>query len=105
MGVGLVWDFYNNAGDNQMKIITATELFHKRVALDKRRQFDDLIEIIKLENDHFTDDDWGIDFGDLVIDIDESRLTINNEPLENWLDRVAHGHFNSDKFVTIQSFK
>ncbi len=88
-----------------MKIITATELFHKRVALDKRRQFDDLIEIIKLENDHFTDDDWSIDFVDLVIDIDESCLTIDNEPLENWLGRVANGHFNSDKFVTIQSFK
>jgi len=88
-----------------MKIITATELFHKRVALDKRRQFDDLIEIIKLENDHFTDDDWWRRFGDLVINIDESYLTINNEPLADWLGRVANGHFNSDKFVTIQSFK
>ncbi len=88
-----------------MKIITATELFHKRVTLDKKRQFDDLIEIIKLENDHFTDDDWSIDFGDLVIDIDESYLTINNEPLANWLDRVAHGHFNGDKYLNVQSFK
>ncbi len=88
-----------------MKIITATELFHKRVALDKRRQFDDLIEIIKVENEWFSDDDWSIDFGDLVIHIDESCLTIDNEPLENWLGLVANGHFNSDKFVTVQSFK
>ncbi len=88
-----------------MKIITATELFHKRVALDKRRQFDDLIEIIKVENEWFSDDDWSIDFVDLVIDIDESCLTIDNEPLKNWLGRVANGHFNSDKFLIIQSFK
>jgi len=88
-----------------MKIITATELFHKRVALDKRRQFEDLIEMIKLENDYFTDDDWSIDFGDLVIHIDESYLTIDNKPLEEWLDRVANGHFNSDKYLTIESFK
>ncbi len=72
-----------------MKIITATELFHKRVALDKRRQFDDLIEIIKVENEWFSDDDWSIDFVDLVIDIDESCLTIDNEPLENWLNKIA----------------
>ncbi len=88
-----------------MKIITATELFHKRVALDKRRQFDDLIEIIKVENEWFSDDDWSIDFVDLVIDIDESCLTIDNEPLENWLNKIAWGHFNNDKRVTIQSFK
>ena len=88
-----------------MKIITATELFHKRVALDKKRQFDDLIALIKLENEWFSDDDWSIDFVDLVIDIDESCLTIDNEPLENWLGRVANGHFNSDKFLIIQSFK
>ncbi len=88
-----------------MKIITALELFNKRVALDKRRQFDDLIEMIKVENEWFSDDDWSIDFVDLVIDIDESCLTIDNEPLENWLGRVANGHFNSDKFLIIQSFK
>ncbi len=88
-----------------MKIITATELFHKRVALDKRRQFDDLIEIIKVENEWFSDDDWSIDFENLVIDIDEVQITIDNELLENWLNKVAWGHFNNDKRVTIQSFK
>jgi hypothetical protein len=88
-----------------MKIITATELFQKRVALDKRRQFDDLIALIKLENEWFSDDDWSIDFENLVIDIDEVQITIDNELLENWLNKVAWGHFNNDKRVTIQSFK
>ncbi len=88
-----------------MKIITAIELFNKRVALDKRRQFDDLIEMIKVENEWFSDDDWSIEFETLVIGIDESHLTINNEPLENWLGRVAWGHFDSDKYLTVESFK
>nr|AKH46461.1 hypothetical protein [uncultured marine virus] len=88
-----------------MKIVTATELFLRDREDEKQKAFKTLLTIIKLENAHFTDDDWGIDFGDLVIDIDESYLTINNEPLADWLERVAHGHFNNDKYLTVQSFK
>ena len=88
-----------------MKIVTATELFLRDRTDEKQEAFKTLLTIIKLENDYFTDDDWGIDFGDLVISIDESHLTINNEPLEDWLKRVAHGQFNNDKHLTVQSFK
>ena len=88
-----------------MKIVTATELFLRNRSDEKQKAFETLLTIIKLENDHFTDDDWGTDFGDLVIDIDESHLTINNEPLADWLKRGAHGHFNNDKYLTVQSFK
>lgn len=88
-----------------MRIITATELFQKKIQIERRRQFDELITIIKLENEFFTDDDWAIQFGELIIDIDENHFTINDVCLATWLSRAAIGSFDSDKSVTVECFR
>jgi len=85
-----------------MNIITATELLRSKVRQQKRDNLLELVRLIELENPYSSVEGVVLDCDDnLVINIDESCLTIDGRSIESWLSQNAQGLFNSDKWVTV----
>ena len=83
-----------------MKIITATELLVKQSKDRNRRELQDLMEIILLENsgEWFKDRIWIDEVENILsLDVDEILFNLNGSSLEKWLLENTSCDVSGDK--------
>ena len=83
-----------------MKIITATELLVKQSKDRNKKELEDLMKIILLENsgDWFKDRIWIDEIENILfLNVDEISFNLNGLPLEDWLQANTNCDVNNDK--------
>lgn len=83
-----------------MKIITATELLVKQSKDRNKKELEDLMEIILLENsgEWFKDRIWMDEIENILfLNVDEISFNLNGLPLEDWLRVNTNCDVNNDK--------
>ena len=83
-----------------MKIITATELLVKQSRDRNRRELQDLMEIILLENsgEWIKDRIWIDEVENILsLDVDEISFNLNGSSLEKWLLKNTNCDVSGDK--------
>ena len=83
-----------------MKIISATELLVKKSKDRNKKELQDLMEIILLENNEewFKNKIWMDELENILcLNVDEISFNLNGLPLEDWLRVNTDCDVNSDK--------